>query len=430
MELKLLLFQFRTCTPIEDQCDLKKSNNKTNSSHQVYVILEQCISFFLPFIIIIFCYICICSKIFNLKKIRTIRRHFSRKQLFKTSKTKSVDKGKDENSLKDKRNKLKNKRDKAGTDREIQIVFNEDNDFAQFSLSKNSQISGSKQKKTRFSMRRTSSSEKVGFYDGQDQSTIPLNSSKSSKPLERSSTKPLQSDNEAPPIPARKFHVNPESVRETPFDGTEISEVSHDTHDLPKFKIDPLLQRKRFNLETISYDEVTEDAATEEPPKFQLDPSMQRNRFNFLIAESQDDEQFGECPEPDAVNKTAGIIASSITKIEKHYNAIESAREEIAKKMRVYKYQIRVARTAIVICTLFLVCYIPYVASVLFVVLNGDDDCGTKVMAGGLRLKYVHLFLFINSASNVIIYGMMHRTVRAQVTKIIFFCQGKHSSNA
>ena len=159
-----------------------------------------------------------------------------------------------------------------------------------------------------------------------------------------------------------------------------------------------------------------------DPPAFSIDPTMQRRRFNFFTTDVND--EFAVCPEPDA---KPGLIANSIQVIEKHYNAIESARDELAKKMRVYKYQIRVARTAIVVCTFFVVCYMAYEIGILYVLWGvhcDESDSQVANYVGGC-----HVFLFVNSALNVLIYGMMHRTVRADIKKIVTFCTKKMSSD-
>ena len=166
----------------------------------------------------------------------------------------------------------------------------------------------------------------------------------------------------------------------------------------------------------------TLSSGPKDPPAFSIDPTMQRRRFNFFTT---DDDKFGVCPEP---GTKPSIIANSIQVIEKHYCAIESARDELAKKMRIYQYQIRVARTAVVVCTFFVVCYLAYEIGILYVLWG--VHCDDRHSGISTYIGRCHFFLFINSALNVLIYGMMHRTVRADIMKIIkfFSCTRKKAS--
>ena len=160
-----------------------------------------------------------------------------------------------------------------------------------------------------------------------------------------------------------------------------------------------------------------------EPKQYPIDPNLQRRRFNFFTSEG--DDQFAECPEP---GSKPGILASSINVIEKHYNAIEAAQKELAKKMRVYKYQIRVARTAVVVCTFFFVCYLVYEIGTLYVMWG--VDCADDQTRASQFVKMCHMFLFLNSALNVLVYGLMHRTVRANLSKICAACTGKSNTSS
>ena len=157
------------------------------------------------------------------------------------------------------------------------------------------------------------------------------------------------------------------------------------------------------------------------PRQYSIDPNMQRRRFNFFT--SEEDDEFAECPEP---GSKTGILASSINVIEKHYNAIEAAQKELAKKMRVYKYQIRVARTAVVVCTFFFMCYLVYEIGTLYVMWGVDCNQESKTSQ---FIVMCHGFLFLNSALNVLVYGLMHRTVRAHLSKICAACTGKPASS-
>ena len=173
-----------------------------------------------------------------------------------------------------------------------------------------------------------------------------------------------------------------------------------------------------------------------DPPTFSIDPQMQRKRFTFFTTNTED--EFAECPEPGA---KSGIVANSIQMLEKHYSAIESARDELAKKMRVYKYQLRVARTAIFVCTVFMVCYTMYTVALWYMILGGscperegelsvaEQGEETELSVTAKFIEPAHLCLFINSALNVVIYGMMHRTVRAQMKKIVLFCRGQEGGS-
>ena len=354
----------------------------------VYFLIELVVTFFIPLICITICYFCICSKIFNLKKIRTISRHFSKKQIFKSAKSdkKSVPPASPEEGT------SKGKSDEK--DSSFAMITSEEGEHKK---------------------EETSEQARSGFR-------VNMNHLAGQQVSEAAHTKPQGGGfklniSSSPPVKQPKFGLYPTSSRVSNECGNdECSEV------IPSTKKALSLYPDTVNTGA----ECSSDLPNmTEPQLYSIDPNMQRRRFNFFT--SGEDDEFAECPEP---GSKTGILASSINVIEKHYNAIEAAQKELAKKMRVYKYQIRVARTAVVVCTFFFMCYFVYEVGTLYVmwgVACHDTDPDSKI---NLFIKSSHGFLFLNSALNVLVYGLMHRTVRAHLSKICAGCTAKSANSS
>ena len=327
---------------------------------QVYYITDMVISLLIPFICISICYVRICNKIFTLKKIRTISRHFSKKDLFK--RTKSAQ------QLEEKKLKLARKNKESGEpkkDNGVNVTYVSDvtnSDFALFQ--RNDKQSGKKK------------DNKLVHHE-------------------------LSTD----------AQYSTEIMRESSLCSGIECESSFNAPDLSSFNAPDL--------------EVCQESCLENVPS--------TSKFSAFKIDCSD-EKFDICP----VESPNPQKISSFNKMENHYNAIAAAKDELAKKMRVYKYQLRVARTAVVICTLFIICYVPYAITVALMVIDpaaSDSECESHrnsesgaTQSGPRKLDFkgwAHFFLFLNSACNVIIYGLMHRTVRKQLSKIMLVCCSK-----
>ncbi|XP_063693387.1 uncharacterized protein LOC134825165 isoform X2 [Bolinopsis microptera] len=409
--------RFRTCTPFPDFCHKQGSGTHKHMSHfLVYFLIELVVTFFIPLICITICYFLICSKIFNLKKIRTISRHFSKKQIFKSAKS---DKNKDskpsspeEGASKDKFNENypsnSNPSDKSKEkDSSFAMITSEEQSAEGEHKKQESRISEQSRSGFRINMNHTAE------HQISEESVYPVDTKPQGYKLNISSS---------PPVKQPKFGLYPNSSRVSnecndECSNKECSEVIPSTRKALSLYPDTVNIGEECSEETLPN--------MTEPQLYSIDPNMQRRRFNFFT--SGEDDEFAECPEP---GSKTGILASSINVIEKHYNAIEAAQKELAKKMRVYKYQIRVARTAVVVCTFFFMCYLVYEIGTLYVmwgVACDDKDPDSKI---NLFIKSSHGFLFLNSALNVLVYGLMHRTVRAHLSKICAACTAKSANSS
>ncbi|KAL5247116.1 hypothetical protein ACHWQZ_G019094 [Mnemiopsis leidyi] len=377
--------RFNTCTPFPDFC-----RSGTSMSHfLVYFLIEVVVTFLVPLICITICYFLICSKIFNLKKIRTIMIPTD-DQIAKVGKKVSRQENKQKISNSEAPNsgfKI-NVNQAAASNSGFKINVNQTPAPASFRINTHHDTSEHQISKVsvypiennprniKFNLNQTSSKPKFGLYPDSSQLGVECNDQVIPDPPSSSQTFSFY----------RPSSTNAECCDES-------LDLPNQTHQSP------------------------------EPKQYPIDPNLQRRRFNFFTSEG--DDQFAECPEP---GSKPGILASSINVIEKHYNAIEAAQKELAKKMRVYKYQIRVARTAVVVCTFFFVCYLVYEIGTLYVIWG--VDCHDSQSRVSKFVNMSHMFLFLNSALNVLVYGLMHRTVRANLSKICAACTGKSNSSS
>jgi hypothetical protein len=356
----------------------------------VYFQIELVLSFILPLLCIIVCYFLICSKIFNLKKIRTISRHFSKRQLFKSGKN-------------DKKRHNKSSTPEEGSSKDNQKSFEKESN-ASFAMITSEEHSLETEKKPpkletrsfRINMNQTAEQQ----ID--EMSVYPINSKPQGFRINISTSAPARQPN---------FGLYTSRVSNQCSDATPVSNSGKPPSLYP---------------DTNMVEECGEETnQSPEPKQYPIDPNLQRRRFNFFS--TAEDDQFAECPEPNS-NPRNNFLTNSINVIEKHYNAIEAAQKELAKKMRVYKFQIRVARTAVVVCTFFILCYLAYEIGTLYIIW--EVNCSEENPTHTLFIKMCHLFLFINSALNVLVYGLMHRTVRAHLSKICAACTGKTTSSS
>eukprot|EP00116_Pleurobrachia_bachei_P006416 sb/3466678/ len=315
------MFQFATCTVFPDFCE--ESHQAEYAPLKVYFILDMVVTVFLPLCIIVFCYIRICSKIFDLKKIRTISRHFSQRQIFKRS------------SKADRTDELGGKQ----SIRKLQSNSSTD-------------VNMSRAGDTISTIPETPVEGSISIYKTSEGSTFAKTSDDPLMPY-------MMSDQPVRPFRLSLGHAG----RDKSFDLTTSDQEPISTNP-NRVNFNRAQSQVQFKLETkLEEEEISECTPTgtcsqplstvtcgvaglpvsADPPVFMVDPTLQRKRFNFFTI----DTKLEECPEVPCSRARSGIISSSIGVIEKHYNAIESARDELAKKMRVYKYQIRVARTAV-----------------------------------------------------------------------------------
>ncbi|KAL5247115.1 hypothetical protein ACHWQZ_G019094 [Mnemiopsis leidyi] len=429
--------RFNTCTPFPDFC-----RSGTSMSHfLVYFLIEVVVTFLVPLICITICYFLICSKIFNLKKIRTISRHFSKKQIFKSgkndkskqSKSPPPEEGPSKDSLHNQKSKSYVKENNLSfavipTDDQIAKVGKK------VSRQENKQkISNSEAPNSGFKINvNQAAASNSGFKINVNQTPAPasfrINTHHDTSEHQISKVSVYPIENNPRNI---KFNLNQTSSKPKFGLYPDSSQLGVECNDqvIP----DPPSSSQTFsfyrpsstNAECCdeSLDLPNQTHQSPEPKQYPIDPNLQRRRFNFFTSEG--DDQFAECPEP---GSKPGILASSINVIEKHYNAIEAAQKELAKKMRVYKYQIRVARTAVVVCTFFFVCYLVYEIGTLYVIWG--VDCHDSQSRVSKFVNMSHMFLFLNSALNVLVYGLMHRTVRANLSKICAACTGKSNSSS
>ena len=378
----------------------------------VYFLIEFVVTFIIPLICIIICYLLICSKIFNLKKIRTISRHFSKKQIFKSGKNDKNKQGKPPSPEEGSSKEIEKSYEKESQSNASLAMINTEDHSVEVEKGNSRQEIRSK-----LQISNSDPERKSGFRININQTADQQISEVPVYPVEN---KPqgfkLNISTSAPPRQP-KFGLYPATSRVS----NECSEVVPEPSTRNAFSLYP----DAGQLTEECCDETLPNMThhTTEPQQYSIDPTMQRRRFNFFTSDG--DSEFAECPEP---GSKSGILASSINVIEKHYNAIEAAQKELAKKMRIYKFQIRVARTAVVVCTFFFVCYLAYEIGTLMVIWG--YDCRDDSSKHAQFIKMCHVFLFLNSALNVLVYGLMHRTVRAHLSKICATCTGKSASSS